>query len=134
MSRVGIKQGQAWVLFALHRFGELSQKELAQKVHITPPSMTVAVKKMEEMGLVKKEIDEKDKRIIRICITEQGEKVVKRSMCITDEIDQILLEDMTEEEKQEFHALLHRAMRSVEKNSNMKEHNHMFFSHHGETI
>ena len=48
MEELDIKPSQAGILFSLKCWGEQSQRQLAQRVGITPPSMTVALRKMEE--------------------------------------------------------------------------------------
>ena len=52
MEKMDLKPSQAGVLFSLKHWGEQSQKQLAERVGITPPSMTVALRKMEEKGYV----------------------------------------------------------------------------------
>ena len=65
MEKMDLKPSQAGVLFSLKHWGEQSQKQLAERVGITPPSMTVALRKMEEKGYVTRRQDEKDQRVIR---------------------------------------------------------------------
>lgn len=38
-----LKIGQAGILFMLEHFGEMSQRELASKMNVTPPSITAAI-------------------------------------------------------------------------------------------
>ena len=52
MEKMDLKPSQAGALFSLKHWGEQSQKQLAERVGITPPSMTVALRKMEEKGYV----------------------------------------------------------------------------------
>ena len=44
---------------------------------ITPPSITVMIRKMEAEDLIEKHQDEKDQRITRIYITEKGRKIAE---------------------------------------------------------
>ena len=66
LEELELKPGQAGILFTLNVEGVLSQRQLAEKIGITPPSMTVALRKLEERGYVRKEPDGRDQRIIRI--------------------------------------------------------------------
>ena len=66
MEKMDLKPSQAGVLFSLKHWGEQSQKQLAERVGITPPSMTVALRKMEEKGYVTRRQDEKDQRVVKI--------------------------------------------------------------------
>ena len=72
MESCGLKPNQAGILVVLRSEGGLSQKELAKRMGVTPPSMTAALKKMEKQGYVLREQDEKDQRITRIRISDQG--------------------------------------------------------------
>ena len=76
MEELDIKPSQAGILFSLKCWGEQSQRQLAQRVGITPPSMTVALRKMEEKGYVSRKTDEKDQRITRIQLAPKGEECI----------------------------------------------------------
>ena len=78
LEELELKPGQAGILFTLNVEGVLSQRQLAEKIGITPPSMTVALRKLEERGYVLKEPDGRDQRIIRIRLSEKGEKMCRR--------------------------------------------------------
>lgn len=67
MTSFELKPNQVGILFILECKGKLSQKELAAKIGVTPPSMTVALRKLEEQGFIVREPDEEDQRVVRIC-------------------------------------------------------------------
>ena len=50
----------------------ISQKELAERMHIQPASLSELVGKMEQRGLVVREKNDDDRRSIRIQLTETG--------------------------------------------------------------
>lgn len=101
-----LKPSQAGILFVLSCNGKLSQRELAERIGITPPSMTVALRKMETRGYIEKEPDEKDQRIIRILLTEKGESCVDDIRTVMDEMEAVLYQNMTQEEKMLLRRLL----------------------------
>ena len=82
MEELDIKPSQAGILFSLKCWGEQSQRQLAQRVGITPPSMTVALRKMEEKGYVSRKTDEKDQRITRIQLAPKGEECIDGIRCV----------------------------------------------------
>ncbi len=94
-----LKPSQAGILFTLNCRGKLSQRELAREIGITPPSMTVALRKMEELGYVAREPDEKDQRIIRIMITEKGRVCVDKIRGVTSSMEQIMYQGIAQEER-----------------------------------
>jgi len=113
-----LKPGAAGILFTLDKSGSLSQRELADKVGITPPSMTVALRKMEEKGYISRKHDENDQRIFRIEIQEPGRRcaaLVKQAML---QVEETLFKDFANEEK----LLLRRLL--LQMHSNLMQQNH----------
>lgn len=118
MERSGLKPGQAGILFILNCEGTLSQRELAQEIGITPPSVTVALRKLEKMGCVAREPDEYDQRIVRIRLTEEGKRRVEGLKGLMEEMEEVIYEGMSAEER----ILLKRLLLEVRGNIlNMKD-------------
>ena len=67
-----IKPGQAGILLFLRKAGPLSQREIADHIGVKPPSVTVAIQKLEKLEYVERRPDKKDQRIVNIQITEKG--------------------------------------------------------------
>lgn len=98
MEKYKLKPGQAGILFLLDHQGKMAQKELAKMMCIKPPSITVALQKLEKTDYIMREADEKDQRITRISLTEQGKACVggiKEALQIANEK---MLESFTKEE------------------------------------
>src|ERR1700722_9770370 len=53
-------------LATVHRCGPMTLGELAAKEHVTPPTITRAVDKLELQGLVTRGADGRDGRIVRV--------------------------------------------------------------------
>lgn len=98
MEEMDIKPSQAGVLFSLKCWGEQSQKQLAERVGITPPSMTVALRKMEEKGYVSRKQDEKDQRVIKIQLAPRGEECIEGIQKVVKEMESIIYQGMSREE------------------------------------
>ncbi|MBB6669869.1 MarR family winged helix-turn-helix transcriptional regulator [Cohnella nanjingensis] len=64
--------GQPPVLFRLCEQDGLSQRELAQRVRLTPATLTVMLTRMEKTGLVERRPDDRDQRISRVYMTAKG--------------------------------------------------------------
>lgn len=99
MNDTELKAGQAGILAILQMVGPMSQRELADHIHITPPSVNVAVQKLEKLGYIRKEQDEKDQRMTRIHLTERGEKILGNMHEILRSTEDTLLKNMSTEEK-----------------------------------
>lgn len=99
MKNTKLKAGQAGILVILQMMGPLSQKEIADRIHITPPSVNVAVQKLKKLGYVKKEQDENDQRVTRIHLTKSGEETIGNIHQMLKNTEATLLKDMSTEEK-----------------------------------
>ena len=92
MQEVGIYPGQIPVLGLLAYKDGLSQREIAEKLRIKPPTVNVTVQRLEKAGFLYREADEKDQRISRIYLTEKGKQAKENGMKKVKENEKILLE------------------------------------------
>ena len=63
---------QYWLLRLLHRSGSLTISELANELGIAISSATVSCKRLEKAGLLTRERQSDDERVVRVALTEQG--------------------------------------------------------------
>jgi DNA-binding MarR family transcriptional regulator len=59
--------------------GPITLGELAAVEQVQPPSMTRIVARLEEAGLIEREVDPKDRRSVRVRITDKGKRLRTRS-------------------------------------------------------
>lgn len=59
--------------------GPVSLAELAAAEQVRPPTMTRLVDRLVEEGLVTREPDRKDRRMVRIAVTEKGRRLMDKS-------------------------------------------------------
>ncbi|MFV0361618.1 MAG: MarR family winged helix-turn-helix transcriptional regulator [Suipraeoptans sp.] len=121
LKNIGLKPGQAGILFCLIKTGPLTQKQLAKRMFITAPSVTVTIQKLEDEDLVIKEVDKIDRRKIIVSITEKGKTLIKRGMGSSGEIDKLICTDMSEEERIQFKELLQKAFDTMSANGGNKK-------------
>ena len=115
LAEVGLYRGQPPILMLLYKNDGMSQKEMARALNLSPATMTVTLKRMEKAGLVLREMDEHDQRILRVRLSEKG-----REMCETGEsrigvVTAELLEGFTLEEQQQLNEYLGRIARNMER-------------------
>lgn len=108
----GLKPGHAGILFTLNHCGEVSQRELASRMHVTPPSITAAIQKMEKLELIRRKPDDKDQRIMRLSLTEKGIACLKHTKEVAQRMDEVMFRGMSQEER----LLLRRLLIQVEEN------------------
>jgi DNA-binding MarR family transcriptional regulator len=63
---------QYWLLRLLHRSGSLNISELANELGIAISSATVSCKRLEKAGLLTRERQSDDERVVRVALTERG--------------------------------------------------------------
>lgn len=90
--------GKAGTLWALNQKDGLSQKDLAKKMGITPPSIAVMIKKLEAEGLIEKHQDKNDQRRTRIYITEEGKEIARYMEKVLNQMEEEACANMSEEE------------------------------------
>ncbi|MGF0031738.1 MarR family winged helix-turn-helix transcriptional regulator [Bariatricus sp. SGI.154] len=121
MEDVGLKPSQAGVLFVLNCEGKLSQRELAEKIGITPPSMTVALRKLEDQGYIVKEPDKEDQRIIRILLSDKGKECIEELKGIMESMEELLFQGISPEEKMFFRRLILEMRKNLLKSKDFKD-------------
>ena len=73
----GLTTARFGVLEALYNKGDLRICEIIEKILTTSRNITVVIKNLEKDGLVKKNLDPKDKRSTIISITDSGKKIIE---------------------------------------------------------
>jgi MarR family 2-MHQ and catechol resistance regulon transcriptional repressor len=73
----GLTYSQFAVLEALYHLGSLTQSEISQKVLKSVSNMTTVIDNLERDGLVRRERDANDRRVIHVHLTEAGSSKVE---------------------------------------------------------
>ena len=99
IKKSGLTTAQFGVLEALYNKGDLRIYEIIEKILTTSGNITVVIKNLEKDGLVKKNLDPKDKRSTIISITDEGKKIIED--ILPDHIKNIsnIFSVLTDEEK-----------------------------------
>ena len=100
LEKYGFTVSQVSVLAQLWREDGLTQKEIAERLKIKPPSLTGLVDTLVSRGWVLRKEDEKDARIKRLYVTEEGRELSFKSLEVAKEMEDILCKGFTVEEKQ----------------------------------
>jgi MarR family transcriptional regulator, organic hydroperoxide resistance regulator len=82
-ARHGVHEGQQYILRCLWAEDGLSPGELARQLGLATPTVTRAAARMEAAGLLRREPDQQDRRLVRLFLTERGralEKVIGREI------------------------------------------------------
>jgi DNA-binding MarR family transcriptional regulator len=79
---------------------------LARSIHLTPPTVTAMLQRMERAGIVERWSDEADQRITRVRLTAEGHRLEERMRAIFARYIGQALDSMTEEDRLELERLL----------------------------
>lgn len=75
----GVTSSQVSALATVERLGTPTLGELASSEQVQPPSMTKIVVGLEAAGLVARQEDDNDGRIVRVRLTAEGRRTLQRS-------------------------------------------------------
>ncbi len=110
-----LSDGQPKILAYLISDEGCLQKDLAKRCHVEPATMTALLRKMEQKGLISKNIVyvSGGKRAFGISLTDTGREKAYQSLKVVDKIEEISYRGFTEEEKDTLIALLLRVSNNL---------------------
>ncbi|MDO3410153.1 MarR family transcriptional regulator [Saccharibacillus sp. CPCC 101409] len=103
---LGIHPGQAPVFFILSHEEGLNQKELAERMHIKPATLTVMLTRLEQAGFVERFSDPADQRVWRVRLTPEGRRVSEQVHAAVQDVDSLTFDSFTAEERGRFRDLM----------------------------
>ncbi|WP_119301072.1 MarR family winged helix-turn-helix transcriptional regulator [Dongia deserti] len=111
-----VKPGEFQVLAALRRRDPLPMRatELARAAILTTGAMTAVLDRLEEEGLVRREIDSEDRRARRVTITEKGRTIIDRALDQRMARHRALNAVLTIDERETLSAILRKLLIAVE--------------------
>lgn len=75
---LGLTTAQLRVLFLVRNDPGVTAGELATRLSVTPPTISGIVDRLVKLGLIRREDDESDRRLVRNQLTEAGESACSR--------------------------------------------------------
>ena len=95
------------ILFLISSFeGGVHQKDLIERTHVNPSSMSEFIAKLEEDGYLSREVDPEDKRATLLTLSELGQARIHELQDERSERLEKLFGNLTQVEKEELSALL----------------------------
>ena len=112
---IGIHRTQHIILMNLAKCEKLpSQKELAERLDITPAAVTGALKKLEQSGYIERTLGH-DNRYNEIKITPKGRALVTRTRELFSEADVSMFEGFSEDELDTYISCLEKLQANMKK-------------------
>lgn len=107
-SSLGLYFGQPTIIEYITENNGCTQKELAEHLHISPPSVATTLKRMEKAGFIARIEDKADTRKKRLTVTERGAYALRDFRKLCDETDMQLFDGFSEDEKEQLMCYLKR--------------------------
>lgn len=94
LEEFGINTTQLHLLFEIAHESNINQEMIATRCNINKGAVARSIRKLEERGLVKREIDENNRRQNRLSLTKDGEDIlIKACGVLRDWEDSVILDD-----------------------------------------
>ena len=101
-----IPPGQAGCLWIVSNHEGITQRELAEILHVAPSTVTVMLQKMEAAGIISRKTDADDQRLTRIYMTQEGEQLQKQMNGILAQFINTVFGRMENHDREELNRLL----------------------------
>ncbi len=92
------QHGAHLVLGTLAISDGISQLELANTTHLSAPTVSIIIKRMEAEGIIEKKSNPNDMRSFLIYLTKKGKKLDEENIKKIKKIDALALDTLTKEE------------------------------------
>ncbi|MCR4616458.1 MAG: MarR family transcriptional regulator [Clostridiales bacterium] len=114
LDKLDLTYTQYIVMMVLWEEKQVNEKFLCEALYLKTNTLTPLLKKLEEKGYIKKDKDKSDGRNLVITLTEEGEKLQDKALCVPECIAREF--HLTLEEASELYRILYKIL-DEEKNS-----------------
>ena len=115
-----ITREQFGILILLSITGGLYQTQIANMLGKDRPNITRMIDILEKKGLIRREKDENNRRILKVYLTDEGFKKAELARPLKERIDKIQSKALTQEEVQVLGKLLKKVRNSIAKEYNLE--------------
>lgn len=105
--------GQMPILEYVYNNNMCTQKDIADYLQISPPSIATSIKRMQKTGLLEKNNDEIDLRCNRISITQKGIESFKICRSDFNAVDERMFKDFSDEELKLLYSYFDRMLENL---------------------
>jgi DNA-binding MarR family transcriptional regulator len=116
-AKYDITMSMGFVLLNIHSEQGTPATKIAPLMGLEARSLTRLLKSMEEKGLIYREADSSDKRLVRIVLTKEGKKKKEKSREVVLRFNEAIREQVEPEKLRIFFEVLQKINRSIEKNN-----------------
>ena len=107
--------GQPKLLAMIKNNEGVTQKELATKICVKPSTITGMLNTLESNHYVYRQVDDTDKRVMRVYLTPEGQDVAAQSQLLMKQLSEQLFEGFSQEELQSLLSLSNKMIDNLRK-------------------
>jgi DNA-binding MarR family transcriptional regulator len=110
----GVKQSEMVLMFYVKKTTKpntagLKVSEISEMLGVTSPTVTQLLNSLEVKGWIERAVDLKDRRAVRIKLSDEGEKVIQKAIAVSEASFNELIHYLGEEESNQLADLLIKA-------------------------
>lgn len=111
----GITRVQWIALYYLKTKGTISQRDLSNLMNVKDSSAGRLIDRLERDGYIERERNDVDRRVVRVMLTEKGEKLISGLLHIGIKFNDDLLEGIDDQELIIYDKVLNKMISNMEK-------------------
>jgi DNA-binding MarR family transcriptional regulator len=89
-------------------------QDIADGLKLTPPTVSVGVRRLENAGLLKRKANPQDKRAVQFFLTAKGQSLQRQSQDFRRQKFKLILSGLTQQEQDTLMGLLEKALQMAE--------------------
>jgi DNA-binding MarR family transcriptional regulator len=112
LEKQGLTPPQFYVLATIGYAGGLPFGEIGAKMMVTVSNLTGIVDRLEEKNLVTRERDERDRRVVRVVLTDRGAKLYKNTIPLFEKSISTIFTPLNKAQQKELSAILRKLIQA----------------------
>lgn len=108
LDEIDLTYTQYITMMVMWEHQELSVKELGEFLFLDSGTLTPVLKKLEQKGLLTRNRDKEDERVLKVAITEEGELLKEKAVEVPRKMGECMM--VSKEDAQQLFSILHRIM------------------------
>lgn len=108
LDKLGLTYTQYITMMVMWEYEEISVKDIGSILFLDSGTLTPVLKKLEQKKYVERRRDEKDERMVKILLTDDGRDLKEKALQIPSK--SVCCGCLTEEESEELYRLLHKLL------------------------
>ena len=111
LERLHLTSPQFYVLATIGYAGGMPFSDIGEKMMVTVSNLTGIVDRLEEKGLVVRERDSRDRRVVRVMLTDKGGKLYKSTIPLFEKSIAEVFSPLGKPQQKELASLLRKLIR-----------------------